>query len=96
MPARYDVGGGMKRPAHIHFKTSVTGYRTLTTQMYFAGYPGLGDDDPCGSCNSERPELWTALQDTYGEWTIVLRKKRRFKHSELHRRYMRWCNYHES
>jgi protocatechuate 3,4-dioxygenase beta subunit len=32
------------RPAHIHVKVIPPGGRTLTTQLYFAGDPGLGRD----------------------------------------------------
>ena len=36
-PGIYPVGGGWKRPPHIHFKVSYQGFQTLTTQMYFPG-----------------------------------------------------------
>ena len=36
MPGRYAVEAGM-RPAHIHFRVSLDGFATLTTQLYFEG-----------------------------------------------------------
>jgi protocatechuate 3,4-dioxygenase beta subunit len=42
-PAPYGLGGGT-RPAHIHFKISAPGHRSLTTQLYFADDPFLTRD----------------------------------------------------
>jgi protocatechuate 3,4-dioxygenase beta subunit len=41
------------RPAHIHFKVTAPGHRTLTTQVFFPGDPYL-DDDTIGAV---KPEL---------------------------------------
>jgi len=38
-PASYEVGGGWRRPPHLHFKVTAPGYKTLVTQMYFHGDP---------------------------------------------------------
>ncbi len=35
MPGAYPANGTWIRPPHIHFKIAKTGYRALTTQMYF-------------------------------------------------------------
>lgn len=37
MPGAYPASGSWTRPPHIHFKISKSGYRALTTQMYFPG-----------------------------------------------------------
>lgn len=36
-PAAYEVGPGMWRPPHIHYRVSAPGHESLTTQLYFAG-----------------------------------------------------------
>jgi len=38
------VGQHPWRPAHIHFKVSAEGHRTLVTQVFFPGDPYLSDD----------------------------------------------------
>ena len=43
-PGAYAVSRNWQRPPHIHFKLSKRGFRSLTTQMYFAGDP-LNDID---------------------------------------------------
>lgn len=59
-PGNYLDGGGF-RPAHIHFKVTIPGYRPLTTQLYFKDDPYLGPKDSCISCNSEDPTLTVDL-----------------------------------
>lgn len=66
LPGRYADSAGI-RPAHIHvtFRTP-GGNALLTTQMYFAGDPYLGDADYCteqGTCNSADPLRQLALQN---------------------------------
>lgn len=44
-PGNYPVGASWTRPAHVHFKVSAgLKARMLTTQMYFAEDPHLGND----------------------------------------------------
>lgn len=38
------AGRGPMRPAHVHFRISAPGHRTLTTHVFAAGDPWLGDD----------------------------------------------------
>ncbi len=54
------------RPAHIHFRVSAPGFRTLVTQLYFEGDPYLQPNDSCGSCGSDDPARIMAL-DPVGE-----------------------------
>jgi protocatechuate 3,4-dioxygenase beta subunit len=55
LPGRYGDSAGI-RPAHIHAKVlTPQGNALLTTQLYFAGDPYLGQADYCtrsGTCNS--------------------------------------------
>lgn len=44
LPGRY-LNGNTYRPRHIHLKVKASGYRELTTQVYFAGDP-FNDTDP--------------------------------------------------
>lgn len=53
-PGNYRNGTGW-RPAHIHFIVAHPGYRTLTTQLYFAGDQFLPPNDSCTSCGSDDP-----------------------------------------
>jgi catechol 1,2-dioxygenase len=53
-PGNYRNGPGW-RPAHIHFIVSHPGYRSVTTQLYFAGDPYLPPNDSCTSCGSDDP-----------------------------------------
>ncbi|HUQ02249.1 MAG TPA: hypothetical protein VM261_07105 [Kofleriaceae bacterium] len=53
-PGNYRNGPGW-RPAHIHFIVSHPGYRTLTTQLYFAGDQFLPPNDSCTTCGSDDP-----------------------------------------
>jgi protocatechuate 3,4-dioxygenase beta subunit len=41
------------RPAHIHYQVEAEGYAPLTTMVFFAGDPWLGDD----TIGADRPEL---------------------------------------
>lgn len=53
MPGRYRLGKSY-RPAHIHFRVSSPGYKTLVTQLYFSGDPYLAPNDPCSrACRSD-------------------------------------------
>lgn len=74
-PGNYRNGPGW-RPAHIHFTVSHPGYRTLTTQLYFAGDPFLPPNDSCTSCGSDDPAriipLTFAANGLAGEFQIVL------------------------
>lgn len=38
------TGRSPMRPAHVHFRISAPGYRTLTTHLFLAGSPHLDDD----------------------------------------------------
>ncbi|HJK91804.1 MAG TPA: hypothetical protein RMH85_11465 [Polyangiaceae bacterium LLY-WYZ-15_(1-7)] len=47
-PGRYRLSGSF-RPAHLHLRVyAPDGGVRLTTQLYFAGDPFLGEADPCG------------------------------------------------
>lgn len=66
LPGRYRDAAGV-RPAHIHvtFRTP-GGNALLTSQMYFAGDPYLGEADYCteqGTCNSADPARHLVLQN---------------------------------
>jgi protocatechuate 3,4-dioxygenase beta subunit len=75
-PGNYENGPGGWRPAHIHFTISHFGYRTVTTQLYFAGDPFLPPNDSCTSCGSDDPARVIPLAATKvglaGSWPIVL------------------------
>jgi catechol 1,2-dioxygenase len=47
------IGRSAWRPAHLHFKVSQPGYRTLTTQLFFHGDEYLGSD----AGNAVKPDL---------------------------------------
>lgn len=66
-PAPYGIAGRL-RPAHIHFKVSAPGFRSLTTQLYFDGDPNL-DHDPL---RAALPELTRALRRSRLENRSVL------------------------
>lgn len=55
LPGRYGDAAGI-RPAHLHLRILTPGWNVLlTTQLYFAGDPFLGQADYCtrqGTCNS--------------------------------------------
>ena len=44
-PGRYSIGPNRWRPAHIHYLIAAQGYKTLVTQLYFAGDPMNGQDE---------------------------------------------------
>ena len=44
VPGRYKIGARIWRPAHIHYLVRHPGYRTLVTQLYFAGDPHNATD----------------------------------------------------
>ncbi len=74
-PAPYgDVGGF--RPAHFHYKVTAPGFRTVTTQIYFAGDEFLSPNDSCGGCGSDDEARIVALDTDdwgqHGEVDIVL------------------------
>jgi protocatechuate 3,4-dioxygenase beta subunit len=66
LPARYTDAGGT-RPAHLHWKIlTPQGNTLLTTQLYFAGDPWLGQADYCTrarTCNSSDAKRALALTD---------------------------------
>lgn len=75
-PGNYETSPGAWRPAHIHFTVSYVGYRTVSTQLYFAGDPFLPPNDSCDACGSEDPARVIALAATKnglaGSWPVVL------------------------
>jgi catechol 1,2-dioxygenase len=78
-PGNYTMGPGLWRPAHLHFMFVHPGFRTVTTQLYFAGDPYLPPNDPCGSCTSEDTDRVVALTRDAdgvlrGAWRVVLRR----------------------
>jgi len=54
MPGRYLQATGF-RPAHLHLRLSAPGFRTVVTQIYFAGDPYLAPADSCTTCASDDP-----------------------------------------
>jgi catechol 1,2-dioxygenase len=60
-PGNYENGPGLWRPAHLHFIISAPGFRSVTTQIYFAGDRFLPPNDSCTSCNSDDPARVVAL-----------------------------------
>lgn len=54
-PGAYLQAGGY-RPAHLHFTFARAGYKTVTTQIYFADDPYLAPNDSCKSCGSNDAE----------------------------------------
>lgn len=71
-PGNYPMGG-VVRPAHIHFNVSAPDLEPLTTQMYFAGDPHLGPDDPCSGCSSGDETLIIDLETVERDGTELLR-----------------------
>jgi len=65
MPGRYLQATGL-RPAHIHFRVSAPGHRTLVTQLYFEGDPYLQPEDSCGTCGSDDPARIIAMRALEG------------------------------
>ena len=66
LPGRYGDAAGI-RPAHMHAKIlTPQGNPLLTTQLYFAGDPYLGQADYCTrqrTCNSSDPKRALTLSD---------------------------------
>lgn len=64
IPGAYPVSRDWSRPPHIHFKVNMTGYRELTTQMYFSGQP-LNDDDRIlnGLSETQRRQVIVPLRE---------------------------------
>jgi protocatechuate 3,4-dioxygenase beta subunit len=60
-PGNYENGPNLWRPAHLHFIVSAPGFRSVTTQIYFAGDPFLPPNDSCGTCASDDPARIVAL-----------------------------------
>lgn len=60
MPGRYLQATGL-RPAHLHYRVSAPGYRTIVTQIYFQGDPYLQPNDSCTTCGSDDPARILAL-----------------------------------
>ena len=78
MPGRYRLGNSY-RPAHIHFRLSSAGHRTLITQLYFRGDPYLAPNDPCGpGCRSDDAlrimKLEKVSPHPVGKFLIVLER----------------------
>jgi len=68
MPGRYLQATGL-RPAHLHFKVSAPGFRTVVTQIYFAGDPYLQPNDSCATCASDDPARILDLTSVAGRDT---------------------------
>lgn len=66
LPGHYGDAAGI-RPAHIHVKVRTPlGFELLTTQLYFAGDPYLGQRDYCtrnGHCDSADPSRHLKMSD---------------------------------
>lgn len=60
MPGRYLQATGY-RPAHLHLRLTAPGFRTVVTQIYFAGDPYLSPNDSCTACASDDPARILAL-----------------------------------
>jgi protocatechuate 3,4-dioxygenase beta subunit len=77
-PGNYENGPGGWRPAHLHFIVSAPGFRSVTTQIYFAGDPFLPPNDSCGTCASDDPARIVALAAAkvglVGELPLVLQR----------------------
>ena len=58
-PGKYssDPKRELFRPAHVHYRVAVPGYKILVTQMYFRGDDYLGVNDSCTACSSDEPDL---------------------------------------
>ena len=69
-PGNYQLGAGSWRPAHVHFTFTHPDYRSVTTQIYFAGDPYLPPNDGCTTCASDDPDRVLALDGDAGAgWT---------------------------
>lgn len=75
-PGNYEQAPNLWRPAHLHFIVSAPGYRSVTTQIYFANDPFLPPNDSCGSCASDDPArivaLTAGMSGLTGELPLIL------------------------
>lgn len=74
-PASYgNTAASCFRPAHIHHTFQVSGYRPLTTQLYFNGDKYLGAKDcGCPSCGSGNSALQVTLdKQNRATWKVYL------------------------
>jgi len=79
MPGHYENGPGAWRPSHIHFTVSAPGFKSVTTQLYFAGDPYLAPNDGCPTaCDSSDPDRIVTLTPgegaRIGDWKVVLER----------------------
>ncbi len=65
MPGRYAQASGL-RPAHLHYRVSAAGYRTIVTQIYFEGDPYLSPNDSCRTCGSGDADRIVAMMNREG------------------------------
>lgn len=54
------LGRHAYRPAHVHFRVQAPGHADLTTMVFFAGDPWLGDD----TIGADRPDLTVEIDRT--------------------------------
>jgi catechol 1,2-dioxygenase len=76
-PGVYGAGPGQYRPSHIHYRISQPGYRTLTTQLFFAGDPHLKGDSFVASSlviALERVQVGSAAYER-GTFDVVLARQ---------------------
>jgi catechol 1,2-dioxygenase len=84
VPAQYEIrkngptgelfeltGRSAWRPAHLHFKVSQPGYRTLTTQLFFRGDEYLDSD----AGNAVKPDLIIPIEQATAENGTGLRAR---------------------
>jgi catechol 1,2-dioxygenase len=76
-PGNYEQAPGLWRPAHLHFMLAHPDFRTVTTQLYFAGDPYLPPNDSCTTCTSDDPDRVIELVADgdgvlHGTWRVVL------------------------
>lgn len=67
-PGAYDIGGGQRRPSHVHYKVVADGFRDLVTQMYFRGDPNNATDRWYRASRAIEP-----AQDEAGAWRGTFR-----------------------
>ena len=73
VPGQYSLGGGQKRPKHVHVKLSGAGLYDLTTQMYFDVRPGVDVAEELFV-----PLQWTGegqARSATGAWNPILSRK---------------------
>lgn len=54
LPVPYEVGGGIRRPAHFHLMITAAGYQSFVTQLYFVGDNYINKDPFSSSPNATR------------------------------------------